>query len=66
LNRTRLVQGVQGRESPDSDADEDAYNEGVEAGVGGRGIAAARVVGVIGGTIDDMRFPVAGVWTPLR
>jgi hypothetical protein len=59
------VQGVLGRESPDSEA-EDAKDDGVAAGVGGKGIPAARVVGVIGGAIANARFIVEGVWAKPR
>lgn len=59
------MKGVQGRESPDSDAEDEAY-DGVAAGVKGKGIPAARVAGVIGGGIAELRPVVDGVWAPPR
>lgn len=59
------MQGVEGRESPDSDADDEAC-DGVAAGVRGSGIPAARVAGVMGGGIVELRPVVDGVWAPTR
>ena len=59
------MNGVEGRESPDSDAEDEAY-DGVAAGVRGKGTPAARVAGVIGGGITEPRPVVDGVCAPLR